>query len=122
MVFSVLILSVAVLGFAATDIFWFALGCTVIAGYALVVFGVIEQSLMQVSVDDAMRGRVASLYIMFARGCPAFGALLMGALAEYAGLRIPIAGGAVLCIVLWTWARRRQARMAQALEGGPAET
>ncbi len=122
MVFSVLILSVAVLGFAATDIFWFALGCTVIAGYALVVFGVIEQSLMQVSVDDAMRGRVASLYIMFARGCPAFGALLMGTLAEYAGLRIPIAGGAVLCIVLWTWARRRQARMAQALESGPVET
>lgn len=122
MVFSVLILSFAVLGFAATDIFWFALGCTVIAGYALVVFGVIEQSLMQVSVDDAMRGRVASLYILFARGCPAFGALLMGALAEYAGLRAPIAGGAVLCIVLWTWARRHQARMAQALEIGPAKT
>lgn len=120
MVFSVLILSFAVLGFAATDIFWFALGCTVIAGYALVVFGVIEQSLMQASVDDAMRGRVASLYILFARGCPAFGALLMGALAEYAGLRAPIAGGAVLCIVLWTWARRRQAQMAQALEIGPA--
>ncbi len=44
-------------------------------------------------------GRVASLYILFARGCPAFGALLMGTLAEYAGLR-----------------------MAEALESGPMAT
>ena len=116
MVSSMLILSFAVLGFAATDMFWFALGCTVIVGYALVVVGVIEQSLMQASVDDAVRGRVASLYILFARGCPAFGALLMGTAAEYAGLRPPIAIGAALCIGLWLWARRRQARMAEALE------
>ncbi len=119
MVFSILVLSFAVLGFAATDIFWFALGCALIAGYALTVLGVIEQSLMQASVEDAVRGRVASLYILFARGCPAFGALLMGSLAEYAGLRAPIAGGAVLCIALWAWARRRQAGMAQALETEP---
>ena len=120
MVFTILVVSFAILGFAATDIFWFALGCTVIAGYALVVVGVIEQTLMQASVDDAIRGRVASLYILFARGCPAFGALLMGSLAEFAGLRAPIAGGAVLCMVLWVWARRRQARMAEALEREPA--
>ena len=119
MVFSILLLSFAILGFVATDIFWFALGCTLIAGYALVALGVIEQSLMQASVEDAVRGRVASLYILFARGCPAFGALLMGTLAEYAGLRIPIAGGAALCIALWVWARRRQARMAKALEMEP---
>lgn len=116
MVSSMLVLSLAVFGFAATDIFWFALGCAMIAGYALVAVGVIEQSLMQASVDDAVRGRVASLYIMFARGCPAFGALLMGVLAEYAGLRPPIAAGAVLCIGLWFWARRRQGGMAEALE------
>ncbi len=119
MVFSILVLSIAVLGFTATGIFWFALFCTLIAGYALILLGVIEQTLMQASVEDAVRGRVASLYILFARGCPAFGALLMGSLAEFAGLRAPIAGGAVLCIGLWVWARRRQARMAIALEKEP---
>lgn len=82
----------------------------------MVMLGVIEQTLMQASVDDAMRGRVASCYIMFARGCPAFGALLMGSLAEYAGLRLPVAGGAVLCLGLWAWARARTSRMAAALE------
>ena len=44
MISHVLILSIAVLGFAATDIFWFALGCAAIAGYGLVVVGVIEGS------------------------------------------------------------------------------
>jgi MFS family permease len=119
MIFHVLVLSIAVLGFAATDIFWFALGCAAIAGYGLVLVGVVEQTLMQASVDDAMRGRVASLYIMLARGGPAIGALLMGSIAEVAGLRIPVAGGAILCVGLWFWARRRQARMADALERGP---
>ena len=118
---AILVLAIAVLGFAATDIFWIALGFTLVAGYALTVLGVIEQSLMQASVEDAVRGRVASLYILCARGCPAFGALLMGTLAEYAGLRWPIAGGAVLCIGLWAWARHRQARMAAALEKEPEE-
>ena len=119
MTIAILVLEVAVLGFAATDIFWVALGFTLVAGYALTVLGVIEQSLMQASVEETVRGRVASLYILCARGCPAFGALLMGTLAEYAGLRWPIAGGAVLCIGLWLWVRRRQARMAQALEKEP---
>lgn len=119
MIAHVLVLAFAVLGFAATDIFWFALGCTVIAGYGMVLVGVVEQTLMQASVDDAMRGRVASLYIMLARGCPAIGALMMGSIAEYAGLRIPVLGGAVLCIGLWAWARRRQDRMADALENEP---
>ncbi|MDP6175558.1 MAG: MFS transporter, partial [Rhodospirillales bacterium] len=119
MVASIMVLSIAVLGFAATDIFWFAAGCAVLAGYGLVALGVIEQSLMQASVEDAMRGRVASLYILFARGCPALGALAMGAIAEFAGLRIPVAGGAILCVLLWVWARRRQTRMAEALEKEP---
>jgi MFS family permease len=119
MVISMLVLAVAVLGFAATDIFWIALAFTLLAGYALTVLGVIEQSLMQAPVEEAVRGRVASLYILCARGCPAFGALLMGTLAEYAGLRQPIAGGAVLCIAIWMWARGRQTRMAAALEKEP---
>jgi MFS family permease len=122
MTIAILVLAVAVLGFAATDIFWVALGCTLIAGYAMVALGVIEQSLMQAPVEDAVRGRVASLYILCARGCPAFGALLMGMLAEYAGLQLPIAGGAVVCVGLWLWARGRQARMAAALEKPPEDS
>ena len=121
MVMNVLFLTLGVAGFVATDIFWVALIFTALAGYTLGIVGVIEQSLMQASVANEMRGRVASVYIAFARGCPAFGALMMGWLASFHGLRAPIAAGAVICLILWIWAKRREAEMAESLEAEPEE-
>jgi MFS family permease len=116
---AIVILAISVIGFAATDIFWFAMFCVAIAGFAVTLIGVSEQTLLQSSVDGAMRGRVLSLYTLIARGCPSFGALLMGYLASWGGLQLPVAGGAVLCIGLWIWARARQARLAESLEVSP---
>ena len=64
-----------------------------------------------------MRGRVLSLYGMVARGGPAFGALIMGAVSEFVGLRWTVAGGAALVLLLFLWAYPRRHRMAAALEG-----
>ncbi len=119
MVTCILFMALAVFGFAATSIFPFALLCTAFAGFAMVAVGIIELSLMQASVESAMRGRVASLYIMIARGCPSIGALMMGYLASHFGFQIPIAGGAVMCLLVWIWARRRQDAMAASLEKMP---
>jgi MFS family permease len=119
MVFYVLVLAIGVAGFAATDFFWIGLLMSAVTGYALVMLGVIEQTLMQAPVPIPMRGRVASVYIAFVRGCPGIGAFLMGALAEDFGLQAPIAGGAAVCLILWIWARRRQDKMAETLETEP---
>ncbi len=85
----------------------------------MAVIGVIEQSLIQASIPDQMRGRMMSLYSLISRGCPGIGALMMGYLASFEGLRIPVGGGAVLCMVLWVWVRRRQDVMATHLEKEP---
>lgn len=114
---STLVAALAVLGFAATDLFWFALPCLLVAGVALVLNGVGTQTLIQHAVDGAMRGRVLSLYGTLFRGGPAIGALIMGWLSNQVGLRWPVAGGAVLCVGLWWWARRRETAIARALEG-----
>jgi MFS family permease len=119
MLTSMLVFAVALIGFTATDIFWFACICTVIAGFTLSGIGVAEQSLIQASVDGAMRGRVLSLYTLIGRGFPAIGALIMGYLASFVGLRWPVFGGAVLCLVFWLWMRRRQKQMAAVLEAAP---
>jgi len=116
MVAGILLSALTVIGFAATDNFPFALGCTLVAGFALGAVGIIEVSLMQASVRPDVRGRVASLYIMIARGCPSFGALLMGFLASHFGFQIPIAAGGALCLVVWVWSVRRQDRLAESLE------
>jgi MFS family permease len=113
------VFALALIGFTATDMFWFALVCTVIAGFAMTSVGVAEQTLLQAAVDGAMRGRVLSMYTLIGRGFPAIGALIMGYIASFTGLRWPVFGGAVLCMAFWLWLRRRQSRMAAILETPP---
>jgi MFS family permease len=118
-VVNVLVLALALLGFTATDNFWIALTCIAAAGYAMVTIGVGEQTLIQNAVHGHMRGRVLSLYGMVSRGGPAIGALWMGAASSSVGLRWPVAAGAVVCVIMWFWARTRRRRLSEALEGGP---
>ena len=119
MVRNILILTMAVIGFVATDNFWVALCSIALLGYTLAVIGVVEQSLMQASIPDAMRGRMMSLYSLLSRGCPGIGALMMGYLATFEGLRLPVGAGAVICLILWIWVLRRQDLMASHLERTP---
>ncbi|MBO88594.1 MAG: hypothetical protein CMP14_03655 [Rickettsiales bacterium] len=121
LIFNTLVLSLAVIGFAATDNFWIAMFFTAVVGYAIVAIGVIEQTLIQVAVDDSMRGRMLSFYTLIARGCPSIGALLMGWLSSFYGLQPPIIAGAVICIGIWAWSRRRLTMLENSLEFYPEE-
>jgi MFS family permease len=77
------------------------------------------QTLVQSSVESAMRGRVLGLYALLARGCPALGALIIGGLAEWLGARIPVALGALIALLLWLLVARRRAAVAAAVEKEP---
>ena len=121
LIFNTLILCLAVIGFASTDNFWIAMAFTGAVGYAIVAIGVTEQTLIQVAVDDSMRGRMLSFYTLIARGCPSIGALLMGWLSSYFGLQPPIIAGAVVGIGVWAWSRRRLKMLEVALESYPDE-
>ena len=120
-----LLIAVALVGFTASDIFWIALPCLFVAGAGLVITGIAAQTLVQSAVAPAMRGRAMGLYGMIFRGGPALNALLMGLLSSQFGLRLPLATGALVCLILWGWARWRQGALAQALEiepvGAPAD-
>jgi MFS family permease len=113
------LMSGAVLGFTATAQFWVALPCLWLAGFGLVVSGIGAQTLVQSAVDARMRGRVMALYGMIFRGGPALGAVIMGTLSTHFGLRLPIAAGAILCVLYWLWARLRQNVVARQLEAVP---
>ena len=114
------LLAAMLIGFSATDIFWLALPCLAVAGFAMIVVGAGEQTLLQNAVDPGLRGRVMGLYGMINRGGPAVGALVMGTLSSYVGLQWPVAGGAAICLLVWLWARSRQETMTRALEGEDA--
>lgn len=116
MLLNTLLLALAVTAFVATDRLWFALISAAAAGMAMVASGVSTQTLMQMSVDGAMRGRVLSLYSIIFIGGPAAGALVMGTLSEALGLRLPLAGGVILALAVWLWIWRRRQNIAEALE------
>lgn len=119
LIFNVLLISLAVIGFSATDTYWIALVFVFFVGVGIVMVGVIEQTLLQASVDGAMRGRVLSFYTLIARGSPSLGAVIAGYFAEFYGLQIPVAVGAVFCIGLWYWAFRRREALSRYLEVTP---
>ncbi len=106
----------ALLGFAAAGSLTAALPAMALCGGALVVSGVSGLTLVQLSVDSAVRGRVLSLYGLLFRGGPAVGALAMGAMSDQVGLRWPLAAGAALMLALLLWAAGRLPRLATAFE------
>ena len=118
---NLLLMACALLAFIATDIFWVAMPFLVVAGFSLVMQGVSVQTLIQTAVAGELRGRVLAVYGIVARGCPAIGALMLGGLSEHFGLRLPLAGGAAVCLVLWVWAARLKPAMDRAFEGEPVE-
>lgn len=113
---TIILMSVGLLGFVATDIFWLACALSGFLGFAFITQSVSNQTLIQSAVDPALRGRVISIYGMIAQGVPSVGAFMMGIAAEHFGLRWPVGVGAALCLAVGVrgWFLRRQ--LAEALE------
>jgi predicted MFS family arabinose efflux permease len=115
-----LLMSLAILGFTATDQFYVALPCVLVAGAMMTITGTGAQTLIQSAVDIRMSGRVMALYGMIFRAGPAVGAVLMGFASEYLGLRLSLAIGALVSCGFWLLTRLRHKRIAAALEDAPA--
>lgn len=110
------VVCVAIFGFVATENYYFAVSCLVIAGIAMTFSGVGAQVLLQTSVAEDVRGRVLSLYGMIFRGGPAAGALMIGAASEFYGLQLPFMVGIGLALLVWLIIWLRRGSMRQALE------
>jgi predicted MFS family arabinose efflux permease len=95
---------------------WFAVAFLMIVGGFMVAGNVGAQSLIQNAVDQHVRARVLGLFIVFAHGLPALGAVIMGWIASEAGLRATIGCGALVMVLVWLWARPRSRSMAAILE------
>jgi predicted MFS family arabinose efflux permease len=94
--------------FALVPSFWVGLALLFAFGFTSATSGVGTQTLTQSAVDDAMRGRVMSLYGVIFRGGPAVGALLMGMASERFGMQAPVAIGAGICLVVALWAATKR--------------
>lgn len=108
-IFGYICTAAGALGFAATQNLFLGMTCVFIAGYGLNIMSTCIQALMQLAVDDHVRGRVLSLYLLIYRGIPAIGALMIGIGAEFYGLQWAQGIGAVLCVLMMViiWPARK---------------
>jgi MFS family permease len=100
-------------------------------GYTIMLQMACSNTLVQVMVPDALRGRVMAVYSMMFMGMAPIGALLGGVLADRLGAQVTVAigGMASMAGAGWFWAQLPKIRMearrlivAQAIAGGePSE-
>jgi MFS family permease len=77
----------------------FAFGLLTFAGAADVVSAIFRQSMIQLSVPDAMRGRLSSIHTAASGGGPRLGDLEAGLVAEVTSVRFSIVSGGVACAI-----------------------
>lgn len=85
----------------------------------MTVIGTGSQALVQLTVADAYRGRVLSIWSMVSLGAPSIGAFTMGAVAERLGFGWTLLCFALLALML-TWALWHRRDRFNAVESAPA--
>jgi MFS family permease len=106
LIFAMLLGILSVFLLLATGNFWVGAFALVVFGYSVSTAGVGTVTMIQVTVDNRLRGRVLSLNGLIMRGVPSLGAIVMGWVADRAGLYWPIAAGAGLFVLIYLSAAR----------------
>jgi predicted MFS family arabinose efflux permease len=95
---------------AITPNYLIALACMGIYGIGVVGKNIAAQTLLQVGVDNTIRGRVFSFYFLVFSATPALGALVIGHLGDRLGIGLPVFVAALigLAAAIIIFVRRRE--------------
>jgi MFS family permease len=84
-----------------------------LGGWGMLLFFSTINTLLQTDASDEMRGRVMGIWALIFGGMTPIGGLVAGTLANYFGVPVAMAVGAVVCaaaaVVVWKIIRRRDA-------------
>ena len=75
--------------------------------------GIGSQTLIQMTVDRAFRGRVVSLWGAIVMGGASVGSLMLGTLMEHLGNRPVMIGAGILSLLTSIWVSRRLQKAAE---------
>ena len=92
-------LPLAVLVFGFTTSLWLACMLLVVIGLALLVLQSLAITLVQVQTDNAVRGRVMTVYSQLHAGADTMSNVAVGSMAVYTGLPAALALGAAISLV-----------------------
>lgn len=112
-----LVLAAAIYAFVSATNIWIGVIFATLAAMALNTMATATHTLVQNTVADEMRGRVVGLYSLIYRGTPAFGAVIIGFLAESIGLPASFTISTIVCLAAFVTVLSRARKMTEALEG-----
>ncbi|MGH8874034.1 MAG: MFS transporter, partial [Acidimicrobiia bacterium] len=95
---AVLVWGAAIAAFGFTSSLPIALGLLAAAGAADVVSAVFRNTILQLSVPDALRGRLSAIHMAVVSGGPRVGDLEAGTVAALTSVRVSVVSGGVACI------------------------
>jgi MFS family permease len=85
--------------FALSESVWLSILLLVPAGFGMMAMGIATNTLIQGTVDDAMRGRVMAYYVMSFIGMVPISALVAGWVSHQVGAPFTLLCGGLLCVV-----------------------
>jgi len=95
--YATMIFGVALSLFSISGTPWLSFPLIAIAGFGMVLTVSSCNTLLQTLVDDRMRGRVMSLYVMSLIGTGPLGSLMAGTAARFAGAPVTFFVGGLVC-------------------------
>jgi MFS family permease len=95
-------LGVLMIGFGLSRVKWVSFALLFLAGAALMIVFAMFMTLVQTNVDDAMRGRVVSVYSLAFRGAMPLGSVVAGFLVALVPVPWVLAGNGMLLLLIGT--------------------
>ncbi len=96
---------IAVVSFGLAPVFPVAVLALLVAGAGYLALASTLNTTIQLQVDEAMRGKVLSVYILLLTAALPIGSLIQGGIAQVAGPRVAVAGFGVLFLGVTAWLR-----------------
>ncbi len=102
-----LLFGAGLLGVAASPSYPVAVAAQVVAGLGMLRFTATTNTLIQLLVDDAFRGRVMGLHTVMFMGMAPVGSLVLGAIAQPLGPQTALLVAAAAPLLAWVFLARR---------------
>jgi MFS family permease len=101
------------IAFAVSRSVWLSVLLLAIIGFGSLLQSAASNTIIQTLVQDEMRGRVMSIYIMSFLGMISFGNLFQGALVSFIGAPATVAVNGIVCVVVAIFYARQLPRLRQ---------
>ncbi|MBI5847824.1 MAG: MFS transporter [Nitrospirae bacterium] len=98
MSFAALTFSAALFLFSLSSTFWLSLLIIMAAGWGMVSYLAVANSVIQITVPDELRGRVMSIYSLVFLGTVPIGNAIMGVAADYFGTPHAVSVSGLICL------------------------